>query len=168
MHRSTWQGRVYWVQTSFSTQTNSYMDHNTTEVCKYKQKMNGHVKDQISIDLTVLKNIYFKIFDRLILNIQYKKFQSRWYQIDTCLPFSLNLRHGFRSESEQPYRNRVVLSDTYYYTEIWRLAVRVHRNKLPFFGKKVIESERITFKFLSLFDSSWYKATGLESLGFTN
>ena len=52
------------------------MDHNTTEVCKYKQEMNGHVKDQISIDLTVLKNIYFKIFDRLILNIQYKKFQK--------------------------------------------------------------------------------------------
>ena len=28
---------------------------------------------------------------------------SYWY----CLPFSLYLRHGFRSESEQPYRNRV-------------------------------------------------------------
>ena len=52
------------------------MDHNTTEVCKYKQDMKGDVKDQISIDLTVLKNIYFKIFDRLILNIQYKKFQK--------------------------------------------------------------------------------------------
>ena len=52
------------------------MDHNTTEVCKYKQDMKGDVKDQISIDLTVLKNISFKIFDRLILNIQYKKFQK--------------------------------------------------------------------------------------------
>jgi len=29
------------------------------------------------------------------------------YQIDTCLPFSLYLRHGFHSESEQPYQNRV-------------------------------------------------------------
>ena len=29
------------------------------------------------------------------------------YQIDTCLPFSLFLRHGFRSKSEQPDWNRV-------------------------------------------------------------
>ena len=34
-------------------------------------------------------------------------FRSGGYQIDTCLPFSLYLRHGFRSESEQPDRNRV-------------------------------------------------------------
>ena len=77
------------------------------------------------------------------------------YQIDTCLPFSLNLRHGFRSESEQPYRNRVVLSDTYYYTEIWRLAVRVHRNKLPFFGKKLLKvkgSHSSSSPFLTLLD----------------
>ena len=36
-------------------------------------------------------------------------FWSGGYQIDTCLPFSLYLLHGFRSESEQPYRNRVNL-----------------------------------------------------------
>ena len=120
MHRSTWQGRVYWVQTSFSTQTNSYMDHNTTEVCKYKQDMNGHVKDQISIDLTVLKNIYFKIFDRLILNIQYKKFQSRWYQIDTCLPFSLNLRHGLGLNwIYWPSRSSKLTYPLYHYRNPW-------------------------------------------------
>ena len=34
-------------------------------------------------------------------------FRSGGYQIDTCLPFSLYLLHGFRSESEQPDRNRV-------------------------------------------------------------
>ena len=28
-------------------------------------------------------------------------------QIDTCLPFSLYLMHGFCSESEQTYQNRV-------------------------------------------------------------
>ena len=34
-------------------------------------------------------------------------FRSGGYKIDTCLPFSLYLWHGFRSESEQPNRNRV-------------------------------------------------------------
>ena len=34
-------------------------------------------------------------------------FRSGGYQIDTCLLFSLFLRHGFSSESEQTYRNRV-------------------------------------------------------------
>ena len=29
----------------------------------------------------------------------------------TCLPFSLYWQHGFRSESEQPDRNRVKLSE---------------------------------------------------------
>ena len=29
------------------------------------------------------------------------------HQINTCLPFSLYLLHGFRSESERPYWNRV-------------------------------------------------------------
>jgi len=29
------------------------------------------------------------------------------YQIDTCLPFSLYLPHGFYGESDQPYRNKV-------------------------------------------------------------
>ena len=32
---------------------------------------------------------------------------SGGYQIVNCLPFSLYLLHSFRSESEQPYRNRV-------------------------------------------------------------
>ena len=39
-------------------------------------------------------------------NFQLTLFWSGVYQIDTCLPFSLFLRHGFRSESEQPYQNR--------------------------------------------------------------
>ena len=34
-------------------------------------------------------------------------FRSVGYQIDTCLSFSLYLRYGFRSESEQTYRNMV-------------------------------------------------------------
>ena len=34
-------------------------------------------------------------------------FWSGGYQIDTCLPFSLYLRHGFRSESELLDQNRV-------------------------------------------------------------
>ena len=36
-------------------------------------------------------------------------FWSDGYQIDTCLPFSLYLRHGFRSETEPPDWNRVKL-----------------------------------------------------------
>ena len=34
-------------------------------------------------------------------------FRLGGYQIDTCLPFSLYLLHGFCPESEQPCRNRV-------------------------------------------------------------
>ena len=49
----------------------------------------------------------------LILHCQWNKlfsltlFRSGGYQIHTCLPFSLYLRHGFCSESKQTYRNRV-------------------------------------------------------------
>ena len=46
---------------------------------------------------TVNKNSFFSL----------TLFRSGGYQIDTCLPFSLYLRHGFRSESEQTYQNRV-------------------------------------------------------------
>ena len=43
----------------------------------------------------------------LILLTLLTLFRSGGYQIDTCLPFSLYWLHGFRSESEQPDRNRV-------------------------------------------------------------
>ena len=47
-------------------------------------------------------------------------FWSSWYQIDTNLPFSLYLRHGFQfhSESEQPDQNRVKPHINSYSTEI--------------------------------------------------
>ena len=42
-----------------------------------------------------------------LYNICLTLFRLGEYQIDTCLPFSPYLRHGFCSESEQTYRNRV-------------------------------------------------------------
>ena len=48
-------------------------------------------------------------------------FRSGGYQIDTCLPFSLYWLHGFRSESEQPYQNRVN----------WHLCLKSGNTKQP-------------------------------------
>ena len=48
---------------------------------------------------------FFSYINYHIVNLTL--FRSGGYQIDTCLPFSLYLRHGFCSESEQPDRNRV-------------------------------------------------------------
>ena len=42
-----------------------------------------------------------------LYNICLTLFRLGDHQIDTCLPFSPYLRHGFCSESEQTYRNRV-------------------------------------------------------------
>ena len=52
-------------------------------------------------------------------------FRLGGYQIDTCLPFSLYLRHGFRSESEQPYQNRVKVLLVPYYFRVKLLQVRI-------------------------------------------
>ena len=54
---------------------------------------------QFSIETKVCSNDYLTLF------------RSGGYQIDTCLPFSLYLLHGFHSESEQPDQNRVKLPD---------------------------------------------------------
>ena len=50
------------------------------------------------------------------------------YQIDTSLPFSLYLKHGFRSESEKPDRNRVKYLDfetkgavNFDFSDTWKL-----------------------------------------------
>ena len=66
------------------------------------------------------------------------------YQIDTCLPISLYLRHGFGSESEQPDRNSVnqkVLkispsfrkNDFIFFQFQWGMGFRPKSLKIPFF-----------------------------------
>ena len=60
----------------------------------------------LSEEFTNLKNSLTIAMDK-VHQLYLTLFRSDGYQFDTCLPFSLYLRHGFRSESEQIHRNRV-------------------------------------------------------------
>ena len=70
-------------------------------VLYFNAPFNMNVESKVGRDFLKIIDTSFPVGNPLTL------FRSGGYQIDTCLPFSLYLRHGFRTESEQTYQNRV-------------------------------------------------------------